>query len=357
MCINILSLLTKLDRPKNMVACFKITIADTGQQFDCGPDDTVSRAALRAGLGMPYECNVGACGSCKIELLDGEIVSNWPEAPALTDRDRARRRVLGCQSRPASDCTIKVRLGNHYVSRIRPQRVAAVLTSVHDVTHDIREFRFQPESPLAFLPGQYALINCAGFNGPRAYSMSNTARDDGSLHFQIKRVHNGVGTTILFDRLGPGDTVTLDGPYGLAYLRTESPRDIVCIAGGSGLAPMLSIARGAAADPATAARKLHFFYGGRCATDICGEELLSALPGFGARLFFHPVVSMPELDSNVSWSGRVGFVHQAVQEVMGQCLADHEIYFAGPPAMAQAVQQLLSQNGVPREQVHYDAFY
>jgi toluene monooxygenase electron transfer component len=340
-----------------MVACFKITIADTGQQFDCQPDDTISRAALRAGIGVPYECNVGACGSCKIELLDGEVASNWPEAPALTDRDRARRRVLGCQSRPASDCTVKIRLGNHYASSIRPQRFAAVLTSFHDVTHDIREFRFQPEAPLAFLAGQYALINCAGFNGPRAYSMSNTAHTDGSWHFQIKRVPGGVGSSILFDRLLPGDTVTIDGPYGLAYLRTDSPRDIVCIAGGSGLAPMVSIARGAAVDPAMAGRKVHFFYGGRCARDICGEKMLSALPGFGARFFFHPVVSMPESDSSVPWSGRVGFVHEAVQEVMGQSLGDHEIYFAGPPAMAQAVQQLLAQNAVPREQVHYDAFY
>ncbi|MDB5764179.1 MAG: oxidoreductase [Herminiimonas sp.] len=337
---------------------FKITVADSERQFECAPDDTIMRAALRAGVGVPYECNVGSCGTCKIELVSGEVVSNWPEAPALTERDRGRKRILGCQSRPTGDCTVKARLSDQYLgSGCRPQQFKATLTACRDVTHDIREFRFRLDVPVHFLPGQYALLYFPDVNGPRAYSMSNISQDDGSWHFQIKRVPGGSGTGTLFDKIRTGDTLMMDGPYGLAYLRTDSPRDIVCIAGGSGLAPVMSIARGVAADPSMASRKLHFFYGGRGPRDICGEDMLRELPGFGERFFFHSIISMPELDTERQWAGRIGFVHDMALEVLGKTLPEHEIYFAGPPAMAQAVQRMLMQEKVPGGQVHYDAFY
>lgn len=85
--------------------------------------------------------------------------------------------------------------------------------------------------------------------------------------------------------------------------------------------------------------------------------MVSTLPGFGERLCYYSVVSMPELESRIQWPGRIGFVHEVVLEVMGKSLSAHEIYFAGPPALAQAVQQLLARHAVPRAQVHYDAFY
>jgi len=340
-----------------MVALFKITNAVTQQQFECAPDDTIVRAALRAGLGIPYECNVGSCGTCKVELLEGEVIANWPDAPALTERDVSRRRVLGCQSRPTSDCTIKARFDEQYRSAILPQRFSAVLTESRNLTHDIREFRFQLDAPVSFLPGQYALLHFPGLNGCRAYSMSNIPDGGTSWHFQIKKVPGGSATGALFDQVKVGQRVALDGPYGLAYLRVDSPRDIVCIAGGSGLAPMVSIARGVAANPAMVSRKLHFFFGGRGPRDICGEDMLRALPGFEERFFFHSIISMPEANAAQEWPGKVGFVHEMVAEVMSDTLAQHEIYFAGPPAMAQAVQQMLLEKAVPKEQVHYDAFY
>ncbi|MSQ19095.1 MAG: 2Fe-2S iron-sulfur cluster binding domain-containing protein [Betaproteobacteria bacterium] len=81
-----------------------------GDAFECASDDTLLRAGLRAGFGIPYECDVGACGTCKVELIAGAVASNWPDAPGLSARDKARNRVLACQSRPTSDCRIKVRL-------------------------------------------------------------------------------------------------------------------------------------------------------------------------------------------------------------------------------------------------------
>jgi toluene monooxygenase electron transfer component len=336
---------------------FKIEVRDTSHAFNCASDDTIARAGLRAGLGHPYECNVGSCGTCKVELVSGTVKSNWPEAPALTERDRAKNRVLACQSSPTSDCVIKVRLSEDYVPANPPRKFTATLTETRDLTRDIREFRFSPSEAVPFLPGQYALLHFPDVAGPRAYSMSNIPHSDGSWHFQIKKVPGGAGTGTLFDKVRCGDQITIDGPYGLAYLRTESPRDVVCIAGGSGLAPVVSIARGMAADPSMADRKLHFFYGGRQPEDICGEDMLRELPGFGERIFYYPIISMPERQDPAYWSGKVGFVHELAHQTLGDTLGQHEIYFAGPPAMAQAVQRLLIQEKVPQGQVHYDAFY
>ncbi|HEY4073118.1 MAG TPA: 2Fe-2S iron-sulfur cluster-binding protein [Herbaspirillum sp.] len=341
-----------------IVDTFNIALAGSEQQFSCAADDTIMRAALRAGIGMPYECNVGSCGTCKVELVSGEVVSNWPEAPALNERDRGRGRILGCQSRPTGDCTIKARPGPQYQTGCLPQRFQATLGETRDLTHDIREFRFKLKTPVAFLPGQYALLHIPGVAGPRAYSMSNLAQDaDGTWQFQIKRTPEGKGTGAMFDQVKVGDTVEIDGPYGLAYLRTDSPRDIVCIAGGSGLAPMVSIARGVAANAAMNGVKVHLFYGGRGARDICGEDMIQELPGYGERFFFHPIISMPDSTSPDNWPGKVGFVHELALDVHGEKLTEHEIYFAGPPMMAQAVQKMLMEQKVPGAQIHYDAFY
>ncbi len=335
----------------------RIKIADTPAEFDCAENDTVLRSGLRAGVGMPYECNVGSCGTCKIEVIEGQVEVLWQQAPGLNERDRKRGRLLACQCRPRSDCTVRVRLGDEYKPFIQPRQFAPSLIGTQDITHDIREFRFHAAASPAFLPGQYALLTLPGVAGMRAYSMSNIADSEGEWHFQIKRVPNGAATTILFDRIHVGDKVKFDGPYGLAYLRKQSPRDVVCIAGGSGLSPVISIARGMAKDKNLGVRKLHFFYGGRGPRDVCGEDLLRALPGFGERTFYYPVISMPELDLEKKWRGKTGFVHELVAHTLGASLPDFEYYFAGPPPMVLAVQTMLMQHKVPVDQIHFDRFF
>jgi toluene monooxygenase electron transfer component len=333
----------------------RIRLAGGATEFDCAPGDTVLRAAQRAGLGFPYECNVGSCGNCKFELLEGELSDAWPQAPGLSDKDRLRQRHLGCQSRPLGACHIKLRTLDRYVPPHRPQRAPAVLQQVRRLTHDLSEFRFTLATPLVFEPGQYALAWLPGVSGPRAYSMSNIAErldGPGECHFQVRRLPGGVGSAALF-ALQPGARIDIDGPYGMAWLRRDAPRDILCLAGGSGLAPMLSIARGAMVEPRLAERQLHFIYGGRTATDICGHDLLQALPGYGRRLHYSAFVS-DAADASRAYPS--GLVHEAAQQLHGERLRDLEIYFAGPPAMANAVQALLLAAAVPPEQQHFDRF-
>jgi toluene monooxygenase electron transfer component len=333
-----------------------VTLTGTDISWHCEDGDTIMRAAIRSGLGFPYECNVGSCGNCRFDLVAGEVEHLRADPPGLSERDRQRGRRLGCQARPLTDCTVKARMMPHYVSRFRPVRQSATLVETRDITHDIREFRFRFETPTRFLAGQYALLSVPGVAGARAYSMCNTGEQGAEWHFQIKRVAGGAATGCLFDGLAAGVRIGVDGPYGMAYLREEAPRDIVCLAGGSGLSPMISIARAAAIAPSLADRRLDFVYGGRAARDICGQEMLEQLPGFGTRIHYHPAISEAG-NQNDGWNGYRGFIHEVADELLGVRLADCEIYFAGPPAMAEAVQKMLLGRGVPPDQVHFDQFF
>ena len=207
-------------------------------------------------------------------------------------------------------------------------------------------------------PPKPSVLDLPGAGQLRAYSMSNITADGAEWHFQIKKVPGGACTERLFADLEQGSELEVDGPYGMAYLRGDAPRDLICIAGGSGLSPMISIARGFAGSPALAGRQLHFVYGGRRVRDICGEPVLRTLAGFGERLHYHPVISDAADDpQGGSWQGRTGFAHEAALALHGERLKDHEIYFAGPPAMATAVMKMLIDNKVPPAQIHFDQFY
>jgi len=340
------------------VSSLRVTVEATGEHFEQHEDDTLLRAALRAGVGIPYECNAGGCGSCRVQVVDGDVVDLWPEAPGRSERDRRTGKLLACQTRATTDACVRVRTSAEYVGARPPARRSAHVDVVERVTHDMRRFVLRTTEPAEFLPGQYVSLQLPGIAAPRNYSMANVANRDGLWELIVRRVPGGAATATLFDHVSAGTTCEIDGPYGLATLRTEADRDIVCVAGGSGLAPMLSIARGAAATGILANRRLHFFYGARTPADVCGRAELAALTDAGAMITFHPVVSTPAAEHGLPWDGATGWVHEVACREIGPRLAEVEWYCAGPPPMTQALQSaLVVDHGVPVGQVHFDRFF
>ncbi len=314
-------------------------------------EDSLLRAALRAGIGFPHECSVGGCGACRFDLIDGDVEDLWPQAPGLSERDRKRGKRLACQSRLLGDAKVRVRCDDSYRPVIAPRRQVFQLTGRRMLTHDMAELTVETEHPVAFLPGQYALLYLEGVHGPRAYSMSHVADGSGRVQFIVRRTPDGAGSGLLVDRLALGERIEIDGPYGHAYLREQVGRPIVCIAGGSGLAPMLSIARRAAASMSA---PVDFFFGARGVDDLCAADLLQELPGYGQKLRLHNVVSTA---TEGSWQGATGWVHDEVDRVIGERAGDYEFYFAGPPPMIESLQELLMlRRQVSHEQIHFDRF-
>ncbi|MDU8941778.1 2Fe-2S iron-sulfur cluster-binding protein [Ovoidimarina sediminis] len=326
-----------------------ITNTRDDTRFLCEPGDTVLRAALRAGIGMPYSCNTGSCGNCRFDLVEGEVSHLRDDPPGLSEKDRAKNRWLGCQAVPGGDCQVKFRTMDQYVPPVTPARRGAELQSVEPITRDISEFAFRVDGAGAFSPGQYALLTVPGVEGARAYSMSNLAGD--TWRFMIKRAPGGAATGWLFDA-APGATLEIDGPFGTAFLREDSDRDIVLLAGGSGLSPMVSIALGAVAAGLHDNRKIHLFYGCRETADLCTPDVLGPAQG---KVGFTAALSDPE--DGADWEGPTGFLHDVVRDQMGEALKDCDLYFAGPAVMSAAVQQMAHEAGMPMDRLFFDEFY
>ncbi|MDR8398323.1 Rieske 2Fe-2S domain-containing protein [Paraburkholderia sp. USG1] len=335
-----------------------VRMADSELSYTNAPGDTLLRAALRSGIGFPYECNSGGCGSCMYELASGEVIDRMPDAAGLSARARAAGKRLACQSVPQSDCVIRIRRLEEYVPPIVPRRQRLELERVTRLTRDMSEFRFRGEGPAEFLPGQYAMLGIEGTHEERAYSMSNTANREGIWEFIVKRVPEGRFSPRLFGiETTPAVRVTLDGPYGTAYLRPESPRPILCIAGGAGLSPMMSILRGASRTPGLAGRETHLFYGGRTPQDLCDAALLAADDALRGKIINVSAVSDSSSITDEGWSGERGFIHEVLEARLGKRFAEFEIYLSGPPAMVDAVQRMLVVgHRVPVSQIHFDRF-
>ena len=175
------------------------------------------------------------------------------------------------------------------------------------LANDLWEFRFAANKPAEFLPGQYAKFHLPDVQGPRSYSMSNIANAEGAWEFQIKRTPGGAACDVLFDRLEEGDDVVIDAPYSIAHLQVETDRPTVCIAGGSGLAPMVSILRGLGTEP-DGANNAILYYGARTPNDVVAPSAFAGIAGFSPESQYLPVVSEPDDAGKADWSG-TGWVY------------------------------------------------
>ncbi len=336
----------------------QINIHETDIQFDADDQDTLLRAALRAGISLPYECNSGGCGSCKFELTKGEVKTLWENPPGLSKRDLRKSKLLACQCIATEDCEIKIVPEAKTQPVKRPKRFQVRYLGRQQLTGDMAEFRFQSDHPVRFLPGQYAMLKLPGVTGDRAYSMSNIPNEAGYWQFIIKKMPDGEGTGFLFNDLREGDMIELDAPYGNAYLREDNERNIALIAGGSGLSPVISIARSIAMNDRFNGRKVYLFYGGRGPDDICTPKLMDELNPLNIELICQSAVSDETLAKTSNWDGPCCFIHELVEKTLGKEMPLYEFYFCGPPLMTEAVQRLaMIDYQVPFEQIHFDRFF
>ncbi len=331
-----------------------IRLETTGDTFTCRSDETLLRAGLAAGHRLPYECSSGSCGKCRARLVSGEVEGRWPDAPGLSSRDRTRGRILCCQSEPRGDCTLEVELDPPGPEPLSGRHVVRV-TEIRPLTHDTIRIVCEPEAPFVFLPGQYALFVIPGERGRRAYSMSDRPRSDCRIDFVVRAKPGGVATRFLFEKLRPKDRLDLEGPYGRAFLREPIPRDLVCVAGGSGLGPMLSILRAVLEEGRAPERSVRLVFGVRRRRDLFDLQLLDSLARRYPR--FDVVQALSEPEAGESWDGEVGLVHEVLIRRVPD-LAEREIYMAGPPPMIDAVvRACVFERRMPADRIWFDRFF
>lgn len=327
---------------------FTVTLKPSGRTFPVQEGETILAAARRAGIWLPFECGWGSCGTCKVTLVEGQVECLFAGAPALSERDRRRNRIIACQSVPLSNLVLDARVLEAPPEGLATADYRAVVKEVVPLAPEVALFRMELDRPALFLPGQYAIVTLRpGLR--RAYSMANLPGTR-EVEFIARRYPGGPGSNALFD-LTLGSAVDLELPYGAAYLR-ETGHPLVFVAGGTGIAPVLGLTRYWAAGGGRIGSGLHIFYGARTPRDlVCFDELQALTRDFPqARLV--PAVN----EGPAGWHGEVGFVTDALVRRLPEGWDQYEWYMAGPPVMVQSVLRLLDERGVPITQVHYDSF-
>lgn len=329
-----------------------IVVEGDPQSVSAEEGETVLAALLRAGVGFAYSCEAGNCGTCKCELVRGDVLELEYSEHALQAAERARGIILACRAQVWGDTVIRRLSDEEFV--MHPSRVMSCrVTALDALTHDIVRLRLRIESggPFTFSAGQFAKVTF-GFapDHPRDYSMANMPSED-ELEFHLRRVPGGVSAQVP-ERVGVGDSVRVSGPYGTSYLRAKHDGAMLAIAGGSGMAPIRSIVRAALAGGMT--RPIHLYFGVRAERDVYGEEELLALQQRHPNLRVQVVLS--EAQGTPAQERRHGLVTEAVREDFAR-LDGFACYLAGPPVMVEAANELILGLGAAARHVHADAFY
>lgn len=333
---------------------YQVTVQPSGRSFAVREGQTVLAAAIEAGVGLPYGCKDGACGSCKCQKISGSITHGNHSAHALSEVEAGQDLILTCRATAHSDVVIESRQvsleGTPPIKKM-PVRVRSLERLAPDVMRV--QLQLPATEKFVYFAGQY--IEFLLHDGTRrAYSMANaphTQADHPGMELHIRHMPGGVFTDHVFAGMKEKDILRVEGPFGSFFLRPDSKKPLIFIVSGTGFAPVQAILQHL--EYLGSRRPVMLYWGGRRPQDIYLADALQdyTLPG---GLNFVPVVSdaLPE----DAWQGRTGLVHQAVLDDFHD-LAPFEVYACGAPAMVEAAQHsLIATRNLPAEAFFADAF-
>jgi CDP-4-dehydro-6-deoxyglucose reductase len=331
---------------------FQITVQPSGTQFACEADETVLSAAIRAGVGLPYGCKNGACGSCKGKVVGGSVTHKPHQARALSEQEKLQGMSLFCCALPEGDVVIEAReIGGStdYPIRKMPTRVQSITRAAPDVA--IVTLQLPASEALAYRAGQYVEFLLKD-GKRRAYSIACAPSLERPLELHIRHLPGGLFTDHVFGAMKERDILRFEGPLGTFFLREESDKPIVLLASGTGFAPVKALVEHLMHLKST--RPVRLYWGGRRPQDLYMDELCRAWTTTMPDFQYVPVISdaLPE----DGWSGRSGYVHAAVMQDIPD-LSSWQVYACGAPVMVDAARsEYVAQCGLPAEEFYADAF-
>jgi CDP-4-dehydro-6-deoxyglucose reductase len=325
-----------------------VHLAQSRLRFDVAPGETVLAAGLRQGLALPFGCQGGTCASCRVRLLEGRV-EHAPDARALSQAERDAGYILMCQARPLSDLELQLHQPER-LEQLRPRQLPVRLIERRMLSHDVVGLSVQlPRGePFLYLPGQYVDFLLAD-GRRRSFSIANAPTAAGTLEFHLRVTPHGWFAHYAQEQLAAKAILRIEAPLGAFYLREESTRPVVMMAGGTGFAPLKAMLE--QQFRAGMARPFHLFWGARSRRDLYLHALAEGWAREHPQLRYTPVLSEPDAD----WDGERGFVHDAVLRQHPD-LRGHEIYMAGPPVMVHAGKQAFVQAGLDADHLYYDSF-
>jgi len=312
----------------------------------------VLEAALRQGIGLPYGCRNGACGACKGVLRSGELEYGEYQERALHDNERAAGKALTCCTKPLTDIVFEVRElsgAKDLAIRTLPARVEKVEKPAEDVA--VLKLKLPAGERLQFLAGQY--IDILMKDGKRrSFSMANAPHDDALLQLHVRKTPGGSFSRYVFEEMKERAIIRFEGPLGTFYLREDSDKPMIFVAGGTGFAPIKAQIEHMLHHGTD--RQMVLYWGARSLRDLYMPDLPIQWQQANPNFTYIPVLSDPLPED--AWQGRTGFVHQAVLDDFAS-LSGYQVYACGAPGMTDiAKETFVGDRGLPEDEFYCDAF-
>jgi CDP-4-dehydro-6-deoxyglucose reductase len=334
---------------------FTVTVEPSGRTFSVERDEPILSAAIRQGVGLPYGCKDGACGSCKSRLLEGRVIHGTHQLKALSVEDEQAGWTLTCRAAPQTDVVIEARTvagaGDFPVRRM-PCRVSSIQRAAPDVA--VLQLQLPANDRLHYRAGQYIEFILRD-QTRRSYSMANpphTQEHAPGVELHVRHMPGGKFTDHVFGALKEKEILRMEGPFGSFFLREDSVKPIVLLASGTGFAPIKAIIddmRFKSID-----RPTHLYWGCRSKADLYQHDWCVEAAAAMPQLIYVPVLSEPKPEDD--WQGRTGFVHHAVMADLPD-LSDHQVYACGVPVMVESAQRdFTATHGLPADEFYADAF-
>ncbi len=330
---------------------YRATLQPSGHSFQVAADATILDAALDAGVNLPYGCKDGACGTCKGKVISGQVDYGAAQDEALPAEERAAGMALFCCAKPLSDLELEAReidAARDIPVKTLPCRVQQLERAAPDVM--IIRLKLPANERLQFLAGQY--IEFLLKDGQRrAFSLASPPHADDLLELHVRHVPGGNFTDHVFHEMKERDILRIEGPLGSFYLREDSDKPIILVAGGTGIAPIKGLVEHAL--HIGVARPIQLYYGAKDRAGLYLDALCASWAAAHPHLRYTPVLSAPAPGDD--WQGRTGLVHEAV-------LADHadfsayQVYACGAPVMCEAARRDFTARGLPPDEFFADVF-
>jgi len=332
-----------------------VTLKPAERRFTVESDEPILAAAIRQGVGLPYGCRDGACGSCKSRLLEGRVIHGVHQQKALSDADEAAGLILTCCATPQTDCVVEARsvpgAGEFPVLKL-PTRVLSIDKPAPDVA--VLRLQLPANQNLQYRAGQYVEFILRD-GARRSYSMANAPSNLGSppaIELHIRHMPGGKFTDHVFGAMKEKDILRMEGPFGSFFLREDSDKPIVLLASGTGFAPIKALIEHMQAKGIT--RPATLYWGCRNRADLYQHDWALQAAAANPWLRYVPVLSEPRPAE--AWTGRTGFVHAAVMADLPD-LSAQQVYACGAPVMVDAARRdFVAHCGLPADEFYADSF-
>jgi phenol/toluene 2-monooxygenase (NADH) P5/A5 len=337
------------------VSVHQLTVDPIGEAIQVAEGQTILDACLRAGVYLPHACGHGLCGTCKTQVLDGEIDHGDASPFALMDFERDDGFALACTATLRSDVTIEADVDEDVDARKIPVRdFIGEVVALEALTADVMSVRLAlDERPIDFQAGQYVNLFLPGVAASRAFSIANPPSDDGHVELQVRRVPGGEATGFIHERLKLGDKLSLVGPQGRFIVRKSRGGPLLFLAGGTGVSSPRSMILDLLAEGYDA--PITLIHGVRTRADLYGVEEFEALAAKHGQFRYAPALSQEPEDSG--WSGARGFVHEVAKEMFGGVFEGATAYLCGPPPMIEACIATLMQGRLFEKHIFTERFF